>query len=117
MSQRAPLDRAPRFPVRVSAEIEIGDDLLSGITRNLSIGGVAIVITRPVEKGTVLQVSLFAVEDGVETEGAEGLTLDAEVRWIKQEIGGYSLGLMFVKVTPEKQKKLERALSALGPGR
>jgi c-di-GMP-binding flagellar brake protein YcgR len=114
MGQPPPLvDRAPRFPVRVSAEVEVGDDIYSGVTRNLSIGGVAIVITRAVEKGAMLQVSLFPVEDGVEQEGVDGLTLDAEVRWIKEEIGGYSIGLQFQNVEGDKKKKLERALGAL----
>ncbi len=109
-----PVNRAPRFPLRVSAELEVGDDLLTGVTRNLSEGGVGIVVTRSIAPGTILSVTLFAVEDGVEAEGAEGLSIDAEVRWVKEEVGGYAIGLQFRDMPEQKRRALGMALRRLG---
>lgn len=108
------IDRAPRYSLRVSAEIEVGDEIFAGVTRNLSTGGVAVVLTRAVPKGTHLSVTLFAVQDGVESESAEGLTIDAEVRWVKEEIGGYSIGLQFGAMSNDKRRLLDRAIAVVG---
>lgn len=108
------IDRAPRYSLRVSAEVEVGDELFSGVTRNLSSGGVAVVLTRSVPQGTHLSVTLFAVQDDVEADAADGITVTAEVRWVKEEVGGYSLGLQFGAMSDDTRARLARAIAIVG---
>src|SRR6185436_18142354 len=62
--------RHPRYAIRLSAELRVGNQLLTGVTRNLSAGGVCVEIDRPLEEGSKLRLTLFVVEDDVEAEGA-----------------------------------------------
>jgi hypothetical protein len=114
MSQANMRDRAPRYDIRLSAEIRRETARITGTTRNLSIGGVCVEIDRPIEEGTSLALTLFIVEEGIETEGARGLELKGTVQWLAESDRGYAVGIKFVNVTGVEASALTHALRALG---
>ncbi|HEX4462251.1 MAG TPA: PilZ domain-containing protein [Polyangia bacterium] len=107
-------DRAPRRDVRLSAEVKLDNARLTGTTRNLSIGGVCVEIDRPIAEGKQLQLTLFMVEDGIETEGARGLELVGTVQWMAEADRGYALGIKFANLTARQTSSLTNALRAMG---
>src|ERR1700761_2708797 len=114
MSQTNMRERAPRHDVRLSAEVKLETARLTGTTRNLSLGGVCIEIDRPVPDGKQLRITLFIVEDGIETEGARGLDLMGTVQWTAEADRGYAVGIKFANLTPQQQTALTNALRAMG---
>jgi hypothetical protein len=106
--------RHPRIEMRLSAELRIGNKLITGVTRNLSVGGVCLEIDRPLAEGTHLGLTLFVVEDEVEAEGARGLELQATVQWAAEADRGYALGLKFDPLTPQQSTMLANALKVTG---
>jgi PilZ domain len=107
-------DRAPRRDVRLSAEVKLETARLTGTTRNLSLGGVCIEIDRPVAEGKQLQLTLFIVEDGIETEGAKGLEVVGTVQWTAEADRGYAVGIKFGNLSARQQSSLTNALRAMG---
>jgi hypothetical protein len=112
MSQQQP--RAPRYAIRLSAELKLGNRATSGMTRNLSTGGVCVEIDRPLTEGQQLGVTLFIVEDDVEAEGARGLELTGSVQWVAEADRGYAIGIKFATLTPAQSQQLANALRAMG---
>jgi hypothetical protein len=114
MSQANLRERAPRFDIRLSAEIKVGNVRVTGTTRNLSLGGVCVEIDRPIAEGKSLGLTLFIVEEGIETEGARGLDLVGTVQWLAEGDRGYAVGIKFGSLTAAQQTGLTNALRALG---
>jgi hypothetical protein len=114
MTATNPRDREPRRDVRLSAEVKLETARLTGTTRNLSLGGVCIEIDRPVTEGKELQLTLFIVEDGIETEGARGLELVGTVQWTAEADRGYAVGIKFANLSARQQSSLTNALRAMG---
>src|SRR5256885_16070332 len=82
MSQSNVQARGPRFSIRLSAEVKVDAHRLTGVTRNLSTGGVCVEVDRPVPEGKLVRLTLFIVEDEIEAEGARGLDLTGTVQWL-----------------------------------
>lgn len=114
MSQVQQKPRAPRSAVRLSAEIQVDRLRLTGTTRNLSLGGVCVEVDRPLEEGRQVKLTLFVVEEDVETEGARGLELTGSVQWTAEADRGYAVGLKFGVLTPVQQSQLGNAMKAIG---
>ncbi|MCU1282782.1 MAG: hypothetical protein JWM53_6328 [bacterium] len=114
MSQNSPQARAPRFNVRLSAELRIETLRLTGTTRNLSTGGVCVEIDRPVAEGKLIRLTLFIVEDDVETEGARGLDLTGTVQWVAEGDRNYAVGIKFGNLNASQTAALTNALKAVG---
>jgi hypothetical protein len=106
-------ERPKRYPVRLSAEMRFGNQIVAGMTRNLSVGGVCVEIDRPVADGAKLQLTLFVVEEDVETEGARGLQVAATVQWAAEAERGWALGLKFDPLSPQQAAALIHALKAV----
>jgi hypothetical protein len=106
--------RAPRYEIRLSAELKLDARIVSGTTRNLSIGGVCIEIDRPVTEGKLVRLTLFIVEDDIEAEGARGLELTGTVQWTAEGDRGYAVGIKFGKLTAAQETALGNALKAVG---
>jgi PilZ domain len=106
--------RAPRYNVRLSAEIKVDAKTLTGTTRNLSTGGVCVEIDRPLAEGKLLRLTLFIVEDDVEAEGARGLDLMGTVQWSAEGDRGYAIGIRFGNLTAAQQTALTNALKTVG---
>ena len=102
--------RAPRYPVRLSAELRMQSGVVTGMTRNLSSGGVCLKIDRPLGEGAAVQLKLFIVEDDVEAEGARGLELSGTVQWTAEADDGYTVGLQFQNLSPQQKTAIENAI-------
>jgi hypothetical protein len=117
MSQNSPQPRAPRFTIRLSAELRVEALRVTGMTRNLSTSGVCVEIDRPIAEGKVIGLTLFIVEDDVETEGARGLELSGTVQWTAEGDRNYAIGIKFAALNAAQSTALTKALKAVGePG-
>ena len=114
MSQSQPQPRAPRYNIRLSAELKVDAARLTGTTRNLSIGGVCVEIDRPVTEGKLIRLKLFIVEEDVETEGARGLELTGTVQWMAEGDRGYAIGIKFGNLNASQTAALNNALKTVG---
>jgi hypothetical protein len=114
MSQANPIDRAPRYPIRLSAEVKVDAHRVTGTTRNLSVGGVCVELDRPVAEGKLLQLTLFIVEDDVESEGVRGLDLTGTVQWLAEGSPKYAVGIKFGNLTTAQSAALANAIKAVG---
>ena len=114
MSKNDPQARAPRFNIRLSAELKVDAARITGLTRNLSTGGVCVEIDRPVAEGKLIRMTLFVVEDDVETEGARGLELTGTVQWVAEGDRNYAVGIKFGTLNPAQSTALTNALKAVG---
>jgi len=114
MTRKNVVDRAPRLDIRLSAELKTDGARLTRTTRNLSPGGVCVEIDRPLVEGKTLGLTLFVVEDGIESESARGLDLTGTVQWTAEGDRGYAVGIKFSNVTPAQQTALSHALKVVG---
>jgi hypothetical protein len=114
MTTENPTARQPRFPIRIGAELRVEGKLVTGTTRNLSVGGVCVEIDRPLKEGALVQMVLFTVEEDVELEGQKGLELTGNVQWTAEADRGYAVGLKFGNLTAAQQASLQRALKVAG---
>jgi hypothetical protein len=108
------VQRAPRFGIRLSAELKVEGRTLTGVTRDLSTGGVGLTLDRPLAEGAFVRVMLFVVEDDVEAEGAHGLDLTGTVQWVAESDHGYSVGIRFGTLTAAQSGALQNALRTVG---
>jgi hypothetical protein len=109
MSQSQMQARAPRYNIRLSAELKVDAQRITGTTRNLSIGGVCVEIDRPVPEGKLIRLTLFVVEDDVETEGARGLDVTGTVQWLAEGDRNYAVGIKFGTLSPQQTTQLSNA--------
>jgi hypothetical protein len=107
--------RLPRYEIRLSAELRLAGKAVSGMTKNLSMGGLCLEIDRPVPEGTTVQLTLFVVEDDVEAEGAHGLDLTGSVQWIADADRGYTIGVKFSPLSANQSTALGHALKVVTP--
>jgi PilZ domain len=105
--------RSPRFELRLSAELRVGRELLTGTTRNLSDGGVCVEIDRPLTEGAVVVLMLFLVEDDVEAAGSRGIELVGSVRWSAEADRGYAVGVQFGSLSPAQKAAIARVLQTV----
>ena len=90
------------------------EHFVSGNTRNISSGGVCVEIPRALAVGTLVELTLFVVEDEIESLDARTLGFRASVQWATEGELGHVHGLKFVDATPQQIAILEKALKALG---
>lgn len=103
-----------RYEVEIAAEVQIGDDVLIASTQNLSSGGAALILEREVEDGTVLDVTLFLTQDGIEDPDEEPFEAKAKIQWgAPRDDGYYTAGVQFQDVDPTGQQLLGRFLAAV----
>ena len=106
----------PRFELALIAEIELNGELLSGETRDLSEGGVAVTLREALREGSTVELALILTEDGIEDPDEEPFQTQARVVWAAPtEEGEAMMGLRFADVAPDQQKRLARFLAALSP--
>ena len=114
MTQQNPQARAPRLNIRLSAELKVDQLRLTGTTRNLSTGGVCVEVDRPIAEGKLIRMTLFVVEEDVETEGARGLDLTGTVQWMAEGDRNYAVGIKFGNLNAAQTTALNNALKAVG---
>lgn len=114
MSDETIQPRPPRYNIRLSAELKVDAHVVTGTTRNLSMGGVCIEIDRPVKEGKLIRMTLFVVEDDVEAEDARGLDLTGTVQWMAEADRGYAVGIKFGNLNASQSSALTNALRTVG---
>ena len=103
-----------RFTAAVAAEVDTGDQVLEGETRDISVGGVSVLVDEPVPEGVVIGVSLILTEDGIESAEEDPLHMRAHVMWAAPtDSGACLLGLRFSRLAPEDLLRLQRFLAAI----
>lgn len=105
--------RHPRYEIRLSAELRLEGKVVSGMTRNLSVGGLCLEIDRPIAEGSFVRLTLFLVEDDVEAEGTRGLDLTGTVQWMAEAERGYTVGVKFGTLTAAQSTALANAIKAI----
>jgi hypothetical protein len=105
--------RAPRYALRLSAELMLGGKVVTGTTRNLSMGGVCIELDQTVAEGAPLQLRLFLVEDDIESAEARGLELMGRVQWAAEADRGWAVGIQFQNLSGAQLNALVAALKTL----
>lgn len=93
-----------RTPLRMSAEIHVGDESFTATTRDLSEGGCGLEFQRPVAEGVELTVGLFLVIDDVEDERVPPLWVKARVVWSAEMDAGKTVAGVRFEVITEQQK-------------
>jgi len=110
-----PVDRRdPRYDLRISAEVRAQGATCTGVTRNLSMGGLCVEIDRPLPEGALVQLTLFAVEDDVEAASGSGLQLSGTVQWQAEGERGHAHGIKFGTLSAAQQASLKQALVTVG---
>jgi c-di-GMP-binding flagellar brake protein YcgR len=110
-----------RHQLAIAAEITIGDDTLTAETRDVSEGGVSVVLGAPIPDGTQVELSLILTQDGIEDPREEPFETKASVMWsaaMEQDAaGGQSApvmhGLRFATVSTDQRQRLARFLAAI----
>lgn len=104
-----------RFNAEVAAEVEVDGDVYEGETRDVSTGGVRVLLNAAIEEGSAVLLTLILTEDGIEDPDEDPFEAEATVMWAApSDTGGAMLGLRFGDVAGEQAKRLSRFLAALG---
>jgi c-di-GMP-binding flagellar brake protein YcgR len=110
--------RDRRFDAAVAAEVEIDGQMYEGETRDISVGGVSVLLDEPLEEGASLAVTLILTEDGIESADEESVTAKAQVMWAAPtDDGACMLGLRFSALAGPQSQRLQRFLAAIAENR
>jgi hypothetical protein len=102
-----------RFRAAIAAELELDNELYTGITRDLSQTGTSLFVDAPLVNDAQLQLTLLLTEDGIAAPDSEPLSLPAEVVWVNErKHSGVLAGLRFIKLTAEDTERLALLLAA-----
>lgn len=103
-----------RVDVEVAGEVVVDGDVIGASTKNLSAGGVALLLDREVPDGLELTLTLFLTQDGIEDPDQEPLEGPATVRWVaEREDGRFFVGLQFGALEGPAQERLEHFLKTI----
>jgi c-di-GMP-binding flagellar brake protein YcgR len=103
-----------RFAVAVAAELEIGGNTLEAETRDVSEGGVAVLLDEPLADGANLGITLILTQDGIEDPDEPPFVGKASVMWSAPTDDGQVLhGLRFAQLTDAARNQLQRFLAAM----
>jgi c-di-GMP-binding flagellar brake protein YcgR len=104
-----------RFEAEVAAEIEVAGEVYEGETRDVSMGGVKVLVSASVDEGSPVVLTLILTHDGIEAPDEDPFETEATVMWaVPTDTGGAMLGLRFVDVAASQAKRLSRFLAAVG---
>jgi Tfp pilus assembly protein PilZ len=101
----------PRFSVQIEAKVALGDKTHSATTKDMSHGGICLLLQQNIASGTKIQLSLSLV---LGTNAfSESLELPGRVIWCTPMGSTYQLGVVFIEMTPEKSGYLDMFLRFL----
>ena len=104
----------PRAQIAIAAELEADGDTLSGETRDLSAGGVSVLLEQGLAEGHILELALVLTEDGIEDADEEPFCTKAAVIWAAPTDDGHTMiGLRFKDTAPQQMQRLQRFLRAM----
>ena len=100
-----------RFQVAVAAEIIRDGETLTAETRDISAGGVAVLLAQALPEGETIELMLILTQDGIEDASEEPFEARAHVMWsAPTEDGPTMIGLRFANLPPAQRQRLERFL-------
>ena len=103
-----------RYAVAVAAELEAAGETLEAETRDVSEGGVAVLLSEPVEEGSKVGLTLILTQDGIEDPNEDPYQCEASVMWAApQDDGRMLIGLRYVAPKPQELQRLRRFLAAV----
>ena len=103
-----------RYNVAVAAEVTQAGDTLAGETRDVSAGGVSVMLNAVLTEGGKVELSLILTQDGIEDPDEEPFETRASVMWCAGLEDGVAMsGLRFTDVTPAQRQRLERFLALI----
>jgi c-di-GMP-binding flagellar brake protein YcgR len=91
---------------RINRDVGVLSNEIPGyktVTRDISLGGAKIDVSKPIPKGKIIDIKL-------ELETGKNVALKAEVVWIKEVeyLKKYELGLKFLYDNPTQQQQIEK---------
>jgi hypothetical protein len=104
----------PRFALEATVELTASGRIAKGRTSNVSRGGLAATVDRPVSPGELVTVRMALVFD--EDTFSEPLDLPARVVWCTQLSNVYQLGTAFLPLSTDQRTYLEMFLRYLEEG-
>jgi len=102
----------PRYAVALGAEVYWGDELHTAQTHDLSLGGVGLRLTCPLDINREIIVGLFLVDDSSDPI-TDTLEVSATVAWSAKADDGYDIGLRFDGLSAQRSERLAEFLRAL----
>ena len=103
-----------RYDAEVTAELDIGGDVLMAETRDVSSGGVKVEIEGEIEEGKEVGLTLILTEDGIEDPNQDPFEAPATVMWTAPTDGGVTMaGLRFGDLAADHNTRLTTFLAAL----
>lgn len=111
MSQR----EFPRFRVDVAAEVLLGREVVEAMMQDVSAGGAALVLDRPVAENSPLDLALFLVEDGFQNPDEAPFRVKATVIWCadREDGAGHTAGVRFDALDRAQRSHLDHFLARL----
>ncbi len=103
----------PRYNTSLSVEIYTGDDVVHGVAKNLSLGGLGVRVDREFPVQTQVGVSMFLTEEGIEDELTEPLNVRGEIIWCTADKNTFLAGLRFFPLQPAEQERVQHFLRRL----
>lgn len=104
-----------RVAVAVAAEIEAGGDTLEGETRDISEGGLSVLLDEAVADDASVGVTLILTQDGIEDPDQPPFVGAATVMWsAPTDAGQFLHGLRFAALAADARARLQRFLAAAG---
>lgn len=98
----------PRLTLRADVTVQSQDNVLAGMTEDLSLGGAFVASLAPPAIGEIVRLELVV-------EGHDRVLLDAEVRWHREDEEGLpcGCGLRFVELTDSQRARLAELCEGL----
>ena len=107
-----------RIKISVSADVTVGDEVLTARVKNLSVGGVGLVLDRPLAQKTTVGLNLFLVEEGIEDATEDSLDIQADVIWVSQvKDRRWEAGLRFAPQRADQTTGLGHFIRRVSQGR
>jgi c-di-GMP-binding flagellar brake protein YcgR len=106
--------QSKRYEAAVAAEIDVDGEVYPGETRDISAGGVSVVVDAVLQEGQRYKLTLILTHDGIEDPHEEPFEVPAEVTWAAPTESGECLaGLRFVALAATSTARLNRFLAAM----
>jgi c-di-GMP-binding flagellar brake protein YcgR len=103
-----------RVPLRMSAEVHVGDTSFTATTRDLSEGGCGLELKQLLTEGVEVTLGLFLVVDDVEDERMPPLWVKGRVAWVGElDDGRFMAGVRFEVITDQQKAWVGQVLGHL----
>lgn len=110
--------QSKRYAAAVAAEVDVNGDVFPAETRDVSTGGVSVVLDADLQEGQQYGLTLILTQDGIEDPNEEPFETQAQVMWTApNDAGGCLAGLRFSAPAPAAAARLNRFLAALAEPR